>query len=93
MHRPLFNRFATGDPKEDYNIRMRAYVQYLEARDKKCLGLECERQGYARMAEGMHKAMEEAHDLRKTLKILRSQIKHMWKENQCRLKENNAMPA
>lgn len=81
MHRPLFNRFATGNPTDDYNNRMREYLIHLEARDKKCLHLECERQGFARIAEGMHKAMEENHELRATLKILRSQIKTMWKEN------------
>ncbi len=92
MNRPLFNRFATGNPTDDYNERMRKYVFYLEGRDKKCSRLETERWEVSRIAENLHKTMEEAHGLRTTLKILRSQIKHMWKENQCRLSESNVMP-
>jgi len=80
MNRPIFNKFSAGSPVEDFNSKMREYLVYLEARDRKCSRLETERWEVSRMSEGMHKAMEENHELRRSMKVLRSQIKTMWKE-------------
>lgn len=90
MNRPIYNKFSSRNATDDFNSRMREYVVYLEKRDRLCTQLELHQFDLREMVENMHAAMEESHELRSTLKTLRSQIKYMWKENQCRLSADSA---
>lgn len=81
MNRPRFNKFAKGDPQQDFNERMRKYVLYLESREVICTRLEREHLNYQRdYVEVLHGTMEENHELRRSMKILRKQIINMFKE-------------
>lgn len=80
MNRPGFNKFANGDPKEDYNRRMRAYVVWLELREKRCVKLEHRMAEDNLVAHALHSTQEQNYELCKSMKVLRSQIRALFKE-------------
>jgi hypothetical protein len=77
MRRPIFNKFSSCHPQEDYNERMRVYLLHLEERNTLCYRLENE---VGRLRLEAHKAEQEARSLRQSMKVLRSQLKAMFKE-------------
>jgi hypothetical protein len=79
MNRPVFNKFSEGDPVEDYNRRMREWLVYLEARDRRCTILE-HRMNEENYAKALHSTREKNYELSRSMKVLRSQIKTMFKE-------------
>ena len=80
MIRPKFNRFGRGDPEKDFNNAMKHYLIYLEGRNQICFGLESVAYNAKHISENYHRIENENIELKKTLKILRSQIKTMFKE-------------
>jgi len=80
MNRPAFNKFAKGDPKTDYNLRMGEYVVWLEARSRKCHSLETRMMDTSLVANALHSTQEQNYELSKSMKILRSQLRAMFKE-------------
>lgn len=80
MIRPTFNRFADGDPREDFNNRMRHYLVHLEENQRtESYEFIVFRRRSAELRADLLR--EENRDLRQTLKILRSQIKTIYKEH------------
>lgn len=80
MNRPGFNKFAKGDPSEDYNRRMREYIVWLELRSKRCYRMEQDRSEVRDLASALHSSQEECNALGYSLKNLRAQIRTMYKE-------------
>ena len=80
MNRPLFNRFADGDPREDFNNRMRVYLVHLEENQ---MGDTYRQLIYMRdeHLKNYRVEAEKNRELRQTLKTLRSQIKAIYKEH------------
>ena len=77
MIRPIFNKFSNGDPQDEHNKRMRVYLLHLEERNTLCYRLENQ---VGRLRLEAHKAEQEARSLRQSMKVLRSQLKAMFKE-------------
>lgn len=80
MIRPIFNKFSNGDPQDEHNKRMRVYLLHLEERNTLCYRLENEVGRLRLEAHNAHKAEQEARSLRQSMKVLRSQLKAMFKE-------------
>ena len=80
MNRPAFNKFAKGDPTQDYNRRMREYIVWLEVRAKKCDQLEQDRWYTSKIVQDLHRSQLHTFEISKSMKILRSQIRAMFKE-------------
>ena len=80
MNRPTFNRFADGDPREDFNRRMRIYLVHLEENQKtSTYQFEIFRRQQAE--ERSSALMKENFYLKKYQKQLRSEIKNIYKEH------------
>lgn len=80
MIRPTFNRFAEGDPREDFNSRMRTYLLHLEENQQTLTYQDLLRERNEAWIDGWRKE-EKIRDLRRTLKTMRSQIKTIYKEH------------
>jgi hypothetical protein len=80
VNRPGFNKFASGDPSEDYNRRMREYIVWLELRSKRCYRMEQDRSEVSSLASELHSSQEECESLKYSMKNLRYHLRTMFKE-------------
>ena len=81
MNRPDFKSYKyAADPRKAYSDAMKNYLVHLEE-NQRGETYQALVQNYAISRQLTINAEMESYELRKTLKILRSQIKTMWKEN------------
>ena len=81
MLRPNFKSYKyAADPRRAYSDAMKNYLVYLEENQAGDTNRELRYMRDEHLKNYWHKEAQNI-ELRKTLKILRSQIKTMWKEN------------